>query len=92
MPCVAGEFLIGPEKGMTGKSCAPVHPGPEMWVMLNPRSRSSSYLYPPPEVRTVSGLHCIIPKGTTAPGKSIPAPPPWPKSGPPSWVPTNGLT
>ena len=32
------------KNGMTGKSCAPVQPGPEMWVMLKPRRRLSSYL------------------------------------------------
>ena len=39
-----------------------------------------------------SGPHCAIPKGTTAAGEVLAAPPPVPKSGAPLSVPLNGLT
>ncbi|NGY64415.1 hypothetical protein G7043_36445 [Lentzea sp. NEAU-D13] len=40
----------------------------------------------------MSGLHCTMPNGETAPGKVLPAPPPVPWSAPPGLVPTNGFT
>ena len=55
-----------------------------MWVRLKPLRLLSSYSYPPPSGRLdeVSGLHCIIPNGMSAPGNASTEPD----------VPMNGLT
>src|SRR5205807_10360022 len=51
-------------------------PGPAMCVRLNPRNWVELKLYPPPRGRLglVSGLHCAMPNGMSAPGKSLPPP------------------
>jgi hypothetical protein len=61
----------------------PPQPGPLMWVREKPRKLGSSWSYPPPECRFwVSGLHWIIPNGTSVPGNVL---------NPPA-VPMNGST
>ncbi len=61
-----------PTVGSTGTSPAAPQPGPAMWVRLKPVIEESLYSYPPPGGRDeVSGLHCTMPKGTSAPGKSL---------------------
>jgi hypothetical protein len=81
--------------GSIGTSWKIAHPAPLRCVRLNPRICVSGYEYPPPNATaagTVSGLHCIIPNGTTAPGNVFPAPPPVPKSGARASVPANKFT
>jgi hypothetical protein len=61
-----------------------------MWVRLKPVMVESRDEYPPPDVRwgAVSGLHWIIPKGRSAPGKVSMLPTLFP----PMPVPTNVST
>src|SRR5262249_42666932 len=61
----------------------PLQPGPSMCVNGKLVMVESAYAYPPPSGRElVSGLHCTMPNGTSAPGKVLP----------PLLVPSNGLT
>src|SRR2546421_3581435 len=69
--------------GGMGLPPSPPQPGPLMWVSENPRNVLSPWSYPPPSCRFwVSGLHWIIPNGTSAPGNVL---------NPPA-VPMNGST
>jgi hypothetical protein len=62
-------------------------------VRLNPLIFESPYEYPPPDVRSgvVSGLHCTIPKGMSAPGKVSMLPTLFPPTPVPTKVSTSWL-
>src|SRR5262249_12676592 len=59
-----------------GTSSAAPQPGPLTCVSEYPVIDVSPKLYPPPAARLgmVSGLHCTIPNGTSAPGNVLPPP------------------
>src|SRR5215470_13688143 len=68
-------------------------PAPLKWVRLNSWIWVSEKRYPDGDAVGVSGLHCTMPKGWTAPGTVLPPAPPGTGLGELlSSVPMNGLT
>ena len=63
-----------PVIGSIGTSPAAPQPGPLMWVSEYPVIDESQKLYPALRVGIVSGLHCTMPNGTSAPGNVFPPP------------------